>query len=41
MAMAGRWSIDPSAIDDATVTATGIYGQASSVFDTSRNDNPA
>ncbi|MTK01218.1 hypothetical protein [Micromonospora sp. CP22] len=26
MAMAGRWSIDPSAIDDATVTATGIHG---------------
>ncbi|MEU5910210.1 hypothetical protein [Micromonospora sp. NPDC047527] len=41
MAMAGRWSVDPSAIDDATVTATGIYGLPPSVVDASRNDNPA
>ncbi|WP_433040825.1 hypothetical protein [Dactylosporangium sp. CS-033363] len=26
MAMAGRWSVDPNTIDDAAVTAPGIYG---------------
>ncbi|GIJ34976.1 hypothetical protein [Micromonospora sediminimaris] len=35
MAMAGRWSTDPSAIDDATVTEGGIYGLPPSVSDTS------
>ncbi|MBQ0896207.1 hypothetical protein KBX37_24455 [Micromonospora sp. U56] len=39
MAMAGRWSIDPSAIDDDTVTAPGIYGLPPPVSNTSRNDN--
>ncbi|MGW5667361.1 hypothetical protein [Micromonospora sp. NPDC003776] len=41
MAMAGRWSIDPSWIDDATVTATGVYGLPPSVSNPSRSDNPA
>ncbi|MEU1362871.1 hypothetical protein ABZ356_23870 [Micromonospora zamorensis] len=36
LTMAGRWSIDPSAIDDATVTATGIYALPPSVPDAPR-----
>jgi hypothetical protein len=39
MAMAGRWSIDPRTIDDATVTATGLYGLPPSVSHTSPDDN--
>ncbi|MFC0504883.1 hypothetical protein [Micromonospora costi] len=35
MTMAGRWSIDPNTIDDAIVTATGIYGLPPSVSNTS------
>lgn len=31
MAMAGRWSVDPSTIGDAAVTATGIHGLPPSV----------
>ncbi|WBC15499.1 hypothetical protein O7600_01295 [Micromonospora sp. WMMA1998] len=27
MAIAGRWSVDPSRIDDATVTGDGIFGR--------------
>ncbi|SCL26248.1 hypothetical protein GA0070616_3269 [Micromonospora nigra] len=38
MTMAGRWSIDPSDIDNATVTANGIYGLPPSGPDL-RNDN--
>ncbi|MBO4210029.1 hypothetical protein [Micromonospora echinofusca] len=31
MAMAGRWSVDPTMIDDVAVTVTGIYGLPPSV----------
>jgi hypothetical protein len=31
MAIAGRWSVDPNTIDEAAVTATGIYGLPPSV----------
>ncbi|GIH09272.1 hypothetical protein Rhe02_73390 [Rhizocola hellebori] len=36
MAMAGRWSVDPTTIDDAAVTAAGIHGLPPSVRHTSR-----
>lgn len=34
LAMAGRWSVDPRTIDNAAVTATGIYGLPPSISGT-------
>lgn len=31
MTLVSRWSIDPTTIDDATVTTTGVYGLPPSV----------
>ncbi|MER7279317.1 hypothetical protein ABT369_33245 [Dactylosporangium sp. NPDC000244] len=36
MVMAGRWSVDPAAIDDSAVTAAGIHGLPPTVRHTAR-----